>query len=417
MSQRPRGTRDFGPREMALREHVRRRVQGVFERYGYQPIQTPTFEELDLFVAKSGPGVIQELYDFEDKSGRKLTLRPELTAPAMRFYFAEHAFDPKPLKWYYFANCFRYDRPQAGRYREFWQFGCEQIGAGSPLAYAELIALAHGCLCAAGVTVFRLAVGHVPVLRSAVEGLGLPDDARAEAMRLIDKKDIPGLRKRLQEAGTTPEQATAFEALLSARDTAAARRAGAAGAPLAELEACLADLQELGVPVEVDLSIARGLDYYNGIVFEAHVDTLGSQSQVLGGGGYDLSQVFGGQPTPTMGFGMGFDRTVEAAQAEGAVSVEPPAPAVAFGWMSEEARVQVLRWVRDLRARAVAAEMDLMGRKPGKVAEWASAVGARRLVIIGDRDLLADKVHIKELATGETREVALADVVEELSRS
>jgi histidyl-tRNA synthetase len=142
----PRGTRDFTSEEMDKRRYIEKVIRSTFQTYGYHEIQTPTFETLELFTAKSGQGIIDELYFFKDKGNRDLALRPELTAPVIRFYIDKLQMEPKPLKLFYFGNCYRYDRPQKGRYREFRQAGCEIIGTDTPEAYAELISLAYSIL-------------------------------------------------------------------------------------------------------------------------------------------------------------------------------------------------------------------------------------------------------------------------------
>ncbi|HET6398772.1 MAG TPA: ATP phosphoribosyltransferase regulatory subunit, partial [Candidatus Thermoplasmatota archaeon] len=247
--QKPRGTRDFGPEETYLRHQVAERIRSVFHRFGYQEVQTPTFEELALFTAKSGAGVIEELYAFQDKGGRDLCLRPELTAPVMRMYHEAHFNDPKPLKWYYFGNCFRYDRPQAGRYREFWQFGCEQVGAGSPLAYAELLAMASAVYDELGLQARELAVGHVRILAHAVDAFGFDAPTRAALMRAIDKRDDAEVRRL---AAGKEGSATAVDRLFLVMDAptldaAAAALDGAMAAELAELRELFAHLEGMGV--------------------------------------------------------------------------------------------------------------------------------------------------------------------------
>ena len=147
----PRGTRDFTSEEMQKRRYIEEVIRKTFDTFGYQEVQTPTFETLELFTAKSGESIVEELYSFTDKGGRNLTLRPELTAPVMRLYVDKLQMEPKPLKLYYFGSCYRYDRPQKGRYREFKQAGCEIIGTSTPEAYAELIALAYKILENTGV--------------------------------------------------------------------------------------------------------------------------------------------------------------------------------------------------------------------------------------------------------------------------
>ncbi|HDS59631.1 MAG TPA: histidine--tRNA ligase, partial [Thermoplasmatales archaeon] len=166
---KPRGTRDFTPEEMERRRRVETALREVFRRYGYREVATPTMEHLELFTLKSGEAIVEETYAFTDKSGRELALRPELTAPVMRFYVEQMQMEPKPLKLLYFGNCFRYDRPQAGRYREFWQMGCELIGTRTPEALAELIALAYHALRGAGLEDILLRVGDLAPLRALLD--------------------------------------------------------------------------------------------------------------------------------------------------------------------------------------------------------------------------------------------------------
>ncbi len=418
--QRPRGTRDFGPDEMAVRLRAAEQLRGVFKRFGYHEIGTPTFEELELFTAKSGMGIISELYNFQDKGERDMTLRPELTAPVMRMYFQDHAFDPKPIKWFYHGSCFRYDRPQTGRYREFWQFGCEQIGAGTPLAYAELIALGDACLAEIGVKERDLAVGHVGLLGRLVARLGLDDAQRAQLMRLIDKVDKEGVdpvNAFVQANASEPGAHDWFQALWNPRDAVQARTQFAWAKDdneiqsyLDELEQVFEALAQLGVQARLNLGIARGLDYYTGVVFEVHSPALGAQSQLLGGGGYDLSAVFGGQPTPTMGFGLGFDRTLVALEAEGTDLGVADGPVAYLGALSDAAQEFILALARDARAHGLAIDMDLLGRKPGQIAKHADAIRARFLVVLGDRDLESGRVQVKELAGGAQHDVALDEL-------
>ncbi len=196
--ERPRGTRDFLPDEMEKRREIERIMREIAESYGYREIATPTFEHLELFTIKSGEGIVEEMYTFKDKSGRDLALRPELTAPVMRMFVNECSVMPKPLRFYYFANCFRYERPQRGRYREFWQFGVELIGSQSYLADAEVIALSYNILDSLGID-FELQIGHVGIMRFLLDPLG--EERAAKIMRLIDKDDVEGLEVYMDEIG------------------------------------------------------------------------------------------------------------------------------------------------------------------------------------------------------------------------
>ena len=200
MVAKPRGTRDFLPTEMARRLAFERILDDVGRRHGFHRVQTPIFETLELFTAKSGDGVIGQLYAFEDKGGRQLTLRPEMTAPVMRMVAEELRNETKPLRLSYFGQCYRYEEFKKGRYREFFQYGIEIIGAPGPLTEAEIVATAVNMVTEAGLSNWQLRIGHVGVLKSVLGALGLSSDANegqeapvAIAMRLIDKGDTNGL--------------------------------------------------------------------------------------------------------------------------------------------------------------------------------------------------------------------------------
>ena len=199
MFQLPRGTRDFTSEEMQKRRYIEQIITSTFQVYGYQEIQTPTFETLDLFTAKSGDAIIDEIYAFTDKSGRELALRPELTAPVIRCYVDKLQMQPKPLKLYYFGNCYRYDRPQKGRYREFHQAGCEIIGSDTPEAYAELIALAYMILKNVGVQNITLNIGNLDLISALFTKLGLSSEDQKTILPLIDKSEYETLHSTLSD--------------------------------------------------------------------------------------------------------------------------------------------------------------------------------------------------------------------------
>ena len=201
--ERPRGTRDFGVAEMSRRLCLEAILEKKAKESGYNRVATPTFESLDLFTAKSGPGVVGQLYAFEDKGGRKLTLRPELTAPVMRAVANEFRQDAKPLRLSYFGSCFRYEEFKTGRYREFWQYGVELIGASGPIGEAEILALAVSMLSDSGLKDWEFKVGNVGILRSLLSSLNISSEVSegakeapmATVMRLLDKGDWEGLSK------------------------------------------------------------------------------------------------------------------------------------------------------------------------------------------------------------------------------
>ena len=437
---RPRGTRDFRPEEMEERRWLESSFRASFRRHGYREVQTPTFEHTALFAAKSGPNVVNEIYAFQDKGGRDVCLRPELTAPVLRFYVNELSHEPKPLKVFYFGPCYRYEEPQEGRYREFWQFGLELIGPEGAPADAEVIAVAYQALREAGLKGFTLYVGHIGVLRALVAALGLPERESAEVFRRIDKDD-PELPRHLEERGVPPRLASALLSTATHRraidlaDEAALgeyfaqARAAIAPAKLADdvaagIEKALASVQETmlelrahGVArLELDLGVARGLDYYTGTVFEYHADALGSQSQIGGGGAYALAELFGGERVGSAGFGLGFDRILLALKKEGAVPALRGAADVYVCTLGEKARAVALGLAGELRARGVSVDVDTMGRGLGKALQHASKLGARAALIVGDKGVAAGTVTIRDLASGEQADVAIAEAVDQVAK-
>lgn len=422
---RPRGTRDFGPAEMERRHEAEGKLRDVMRRFGYREVATPTFENLELFTAKSGDGVLRQVYNFKDKGDRDLVLRPELTAPVLRYYVAEHQNDPKPIKWFYFGSCFRYEEPQSGRYREFWQMGCELIGPQTPEAVAEVIALASACFSALGLSNLELRVGHVGIVKSLITALPIPDDKKGEAHRLVDKKDRT-LRAFLDRAGVPTPEAEALARVASTEGGAEviedARKAFAGDASVSQALDHLAQVAALlpGFGVEnarIDLGVVRGLEYYTGVVFEFHSPDLGAESQVCGGGAYTLAELFGGQPVGSIGFGLGFDRALVALENAGR-GAPPRATLDAFVVpIGENARAHAFRIVSALRASGLSIDVDLMRRGPSKSLDYANAIGARNVVLLGEKELSRGVASVKDMTSGMQREVPLSVLADLLRAS
>jgi len=401
MLQKPRGTRDFLPDEMEARRLVEGRLREVARRFGYREVCTPEFEDLELFTMRSGAGIIDEMYVFEDKGGRKLTLRPEITAAVIRMYVNEAKVAPKPIRWCYFADCFRYERPQKGRYRQFWQFGVELIGADSAPADAEVITLASEMLEATGVR-YELKVGHLAFTKNLLAGL--EPAAQRRVMAHLDKKDFDGLSATLGEIDRSGLK-TALMDLIACRTLPEAFEI-AGEIPGKERIAETIDLLDAaGLKYTLNFGIARGLDYYTGMVFEAFSDNLGAENQILGGGTYRLAHLFGGDDVASCGFAVGFDRVM--------VSLgdlpKQKEPVVAI-LCSEEGRKRALAVARAFRNAGFRTEMDIMGRGIGAQVAHA-AKSADYAVIIGKREAETGNVTIKDLATGEQKTVPLEEAI------
>ncbi len=389
---RPRGTRDLLPAEMRRRRFVESRFRDVAERWGYREVATPAFEPLELFTLKSGEAIVDELYSFTDKGGRLLALRPELTAPVARLYVNELQSAPKPLKLYYFGDCFRYERPQSGRYRQFWQFGIELIGSALPEADAEVIALAH-CMLRGVALDANIHVGSLDVLRAIF--CDVDDETCALAMRLIDKGDFDRL-------GELPGGDRAVDLISAADPLSEAQNIVA----LDHLMRVLELLDTLAVSYTVDFGIARGLEYYTGIVFEAYSGALGAQNQVLGGGSYRLAHLFGGEEVPSTGFGIGFDRIIDA------VNPQVPEPPRLLVVPTNDARIYALHVANELRSRLVT-DIDVMDRTVRAQLAYANSAGFDYAVIIGKKEMQTSKLTLRNLKTGEQE---LLDVEQIINR-
>ncbi|HIH83024.1 MAG TPA: histidine--tRNA ligase [Candidatus Thalassarchaeaceae archaeon] len=415
MFERARGTRDFGPAEMGRRLAFERMCDEVAFRYGFQRVATPTFERLELFTAKSGASITDQLYAFKDRSDRDLTLRPELTAPVMRMIAEQKGQIPKPARYSYFGPCFRYEESKRGRYREFWQYGCEIIGAPTSLTEAEVVAFACAIVEEAGLEGWQLNIGHVGILNDILGNLGLEGDALGDAMRLLDKGDFAGLAASgIDSTAVTNLQSLAqlnggIETLASAREIITSM--GVESEALDQLEEMLNNLSSLGAnppTLVVDLTVARGLDYYTGMVFEIMVDELGGEGQVCGGGSYKLFHLFGlDDLDPCCGFGLGFDRVLLAleiqAEKSGRSEVVPGENSGASTLAVIPFKVdvsQVLALVSGLRAGGQPVLLELRERNIGKSMAWANSTGAQFAMVVGPRDIESGQVTIKRLSDG-----------------
>ena len=403
---KPRGTRDFLPDEMERRRYVEKIMRDAFERFGFKEILTPTFETLELITAKSGEDIVRSLYAFEDKAGRKLALRPELTAPVMRAYVNSLAKKPKPVKLYYITNCFRYERPQSGRYREFQQAGIEIIGSGYPEAEAEVIALADTTLKNLGLEDYEIHVGHIGILRKILEEEGVVEDEQNAILTAIDKgekeklKQYKSLLRILELIGEEAEVMEKAEELL---------KNSSAYEELQKLKELLRFLKFYNIKFKVNLGIARGLDYYTGIVFEIYSYKLGAEKQICGGGSYSLVEVFGGEPTPTCGFAFGFDRVVLALEKEGKITPEKKKSFFVVS-TSQELMKEAIKISMKVREK-YPCEVDLMRRKLKKALSYASSQGFTYVIIVGEEELRRGMVILRDMETREQKEVSLEKIL------
>ena len=421
MFQVPRGTRDFTPDEMQKRRYLEQNMATTFTSFGYGEIQTPTFENLELFTAKSGESIINELYTFTDKGGRALALRPELTAPVIRCYVERLQMEPKPLKLFYFGNCYRYDRPQKGRYREFQQAGCEVIGTGTCEATAELLALAYTLLKNTGLKNIRLNIGNLTIISAIFKKLRLLKDDQKILLPLIDKSQFDDLKIALRDCNVSEEMIDTFLEVLQTSDITKIRSFISedtdAKTELTTMETILNLLKNAFHinEYEIKLSIVRGLDYYKGLVFEIDAPVLGAEKQLCGGGSYDLIPLFGGTEVPTSGFAIGFDRTILALEEE--MFLFPALKLDVFVIpVNETMNTTAIQIVQELRGHGISADFDQLRRGMGKSLKYADAKHAEKVIIVGPKELENKTVTLRDMKTGSQEIVALADIYTKLKK-
>ncbi len=402
----PKGTYDVLPDQQTVRRWVVATAESVFARYGYRRIDTPTFEDTGLFsrgVGDSTDIVRKEMYTFEDLGGRSMTLRPEGTAPVCRAY-VEHGMHtlPHPVKLYYHAAMFRYESPQSGRYRQHYQLGVEAFGSEAPELDAEVIGVLAALYDELGLGGIVLKLnsmgckecrpGYSRTLREYLEAREgelcgeCRERARINPLRTFDCK--------------VPTCATALENAPRLSDYLCERCAEHHARVKIGLEA-------QGITFVEDHTLVRGMDYYTRTTFEFQSSALGAQSGIGGGGRYDdLVAAIGGPETPGVGFGTGLERILLAvARSAGKVPTEA-APIAYLVSVGEKTRDAVFGLAHELRSLGVAVELDYMGRSPKGQMKQAGRSGARYAIIVGEAELAAGTVTLRDLAAGDEEQMA-----------
>lgn len=423
--ERPRGTRDFLFEEMRQRKEVENTLRRVFENYGFGEVQTPLFEDLKLFTTKSGDEVVNQLYNFTDKGGRELTLRPEITAPIARLYLNEMQKTAKPIKLYYYGSCFRYERPQKGRFRQFWQFGCELIGAKSPEAEAEVIAMCSNAIEELGITTAEFNVNHLGIIRGLFNHFDIDEETQTAIMVVIDKGDKELLKESLLGEDPVikdkPElNNVLFKLMDMVGDSSIISDIRELVSPYDESQEALEEFEELIKTLEafqvfnykLNLGVARGLDYYTGIVFEVYVEGLGAQKQVCGGGTYSLIKLFGGEEVVSTGFALGFDRLINAIEELTEPKELEPIVKAYVAAISPETRVKAFEIAQTLRLADIPTEVDLSRKKFKKLLNYANKIGVKYTVLVGERDLEEGNVTVKNMESGEQELITIDKVAE-----
>ena len=410
----PKGTKDVMPQEAYKWHYLEEKFAETCRKYGFQEIRTPVFEHTELFHRGVGdtPDIVQkEMYTFKDFAGRSITLRPEGTSPVVRAYVEHKEYAGiQPNKYYYNIPCFRYEKPQSGRLREFHQFGVETFGTTDMMADAEIIAIGYDFIKSMGITDVKLEINSVGCPkcrgehRTALKDFLKPkfdqlcptcqERYNTNPMRILDCKS-PIDQELVQGAPMMldylcDECRTAFEELK-------------------------ANLDAFGIEYEVNPKIVRGLDYYTKTAFEFVTTKIGAQGTVCGGGRYDgLVEEIGGPSTPGVGWGMGKERMLMTMEACGFEIPKEPGTEVFIAFMGDAGKMAALKLMKELRDADISVQMDVMGRNLKNQFKHANRIGAAKTIVIGESELESGKLTIKDMESGEQTEVAIDGIVDAL---
>lgn len=411
-----KGTQDTLPNESYKIQFVEQTVLEVAKNYGYKEIRVPVFEHTELFqrgVGDTTDVVQKEMYTFEDKGGRSITLRPEGTAGVVRSYLEHGLFnEPQPMKMCYLISCYRYEKPQAGRLREFHQFGCECLGTASPAADAEVISLVNDIFLFLGVKDIELQINSI----------GCPECRQNYHKALQEYFES----KKAELCGTCLDRLERNPMrILDCKSPVCS--AIAADAPKVTDYLCdeCADhfskvqeyLSAMEIPFKVNPSIVRGLDYYTKTVFEFVSTQIGAQGTVCGGGRYDgLVEEVGGPKTPALGFAMGMERLLLLMEAQNLPFPEEAKCDLYIASMGEKATLRAARIATDLRGEGLHAQFDVVGRSVKAQMKFANKLGAAFTMVLGDSELENGKAKLKNMATGEEREILLDSFADDFMR-
>lgn len=418
MVERPRGTRDFYPNEMRLRSWLFDKFHAASKAHGFEEYDSPILEYEELYTRKQGEEITQQLFNFEDKGGRKVSLRPEMTPSLARMVMAQAKTLPLPLKWYSIPQCWRYERTQRGRGREHYQWNVDIWGTESISADAELISIMVHFFKSVGLNSEDLVIkiSSRKVLEEVLGALGIDGNGFTQTCIIVDKMDkLPAevIENQLTEIGLDSSSITTIQTILGIKELEKLEEnLGDQSSAVLELNQLFSMLESYGIRewVEFDASIVRGLAYYTGSVFEAH-DRKGELRAICGGGRYDrLLSSLGGNDLPASGFGFGDMVIMELLTDRGLL------PAITSGSqdvvisLSEELRPEAMSVASKLREKGRSVDVVLDDKKLKWAFRHADRIGASRLVMIMPEEWKDGKIKIKDLETGEDDEILVSSL-------
>jgi histidyl-tRNA synthetase len=421
------------PDEMRKIEYVVRTIKKVYESYGYDPLETPAFESWDLLKAKCGEEVERQIYKFRDKKGRELGLRFDFTVSLARI-IASNPVLPKPFRRYQVSRVWRYERPEARRrFREFWQADVDIVGSDKPECDAEALAVASDCLEALGFKDFSIRLSNRKILEGLAKAIGIPESKHLAIFRIIDKlekvrlqdvkKELTKELKGMKEPEKTTETLLKYvkmkggKEILERKEIREILKNTVGEQGLNELKQILDKAESFGVSkrIIIDFSLARGLDYYTGPVFEITIEKCEDVGSVAGGGRYDkLIELYGGEPTPATGISLGIDRIVKSMERKNLFKLPKTNTKVFVAPVNDEMSARAIQITQMLRKSGISTEVDLMGRKLSEQLKYADKRGIPYAVIVGREEVERGFVMLRDMEKAEQREVKIKNLLEEI---
>jgi len=420
--------RDFLPEDAKAMRYVENLARKIAKLYGYKEVITPVVESYELLAAKSGEEIRQRMYAFKDLGGRKVALRPEFTASIARMVATTLRNEPKPLRLFCVGSLYRYDEPQLGRYREFWQSNFELMGSNRPEADAEILTLTNDLMQRIGLKNYWFKIGHMGILRGILSKEGVKEEEQNPIMQKLDKKLWDQALKMLEELKVSEKCLEILKNLIKIKGREIAKTINEikknvkdyeeASAAVENLEEILNLTFESGIRFEVSIepAFARGLEYYTGMIFEVFVPEL---EIALGGGGrYDkLIELFGGEPTPAVGVAHGIDRITLAMEKQEIKPKLPKEPLIFIIPVGEDLRAKALEIASQLRIKGVDVEVEVMGRSLTRALQDADRRGATHAVIVAPKELKEGKIILRNMQLRTQKSMDIQSLFKEFSES
>jgi len=420
---RVRGTRDFLPEEADIMKYIESEARKIAQLYGYGEVITPVLESYNLLAAKAGKEIRSRMYAFKDLGGRRVALRPEFTASVARLVATTLRNEPKPLRLFCIGSLYRYDEPQQGRFREFWQSDYELMGSSKPEADAEIIMVTKSLMKAAGLKNCAFKIGHVGVLRGILRQENIEEKSQNEIMQLMDKKQYSDSLGLVEEAGASKKCLATLRKLVRVKGGKVSEVLKTMEKHVEDYESAVDAVRNLReilrlvsesgekIDMVVEAGFARGLEYYTGMVFEVYVPEM---SIALGGGGrYDkLIELFGGESTAAVGVAHGIDRIMMAMQKQKARLGTEEEKRVMVIPIKEALKGEALKISRLLRDNGIPVEVEVMGRKVTKALEDADRRMMDYAIIVGERELKEGAAVIRDLKRRKQETVKIENMVD-----